>query len=51
MMTLSIGREALKTPATVRGREQKTLRAGFIPLMDASILIVAAELALPIRKA
>lgn len=44
MMTLSIGREALKTPATVRGREQKTLRAGFIPLMDASILIVAAEL-------
>ncbi|MET3614823.1 NitT/TauT family transport system ATP-binding protein [Rhizobium aquaticum] len=25
-------------------REQKTLRAGFIPLMDASILIVAAEL-------
>ncbi len=26
------------------GREQKALRAGFIPLMDASILIVAAEL-------
>ncbi|WP_442966892.1 CmpA/NrtA family ABC transporter substrate-binding protein [Rhizobium sp. C4] len=25
-------------------KEQKTLRAGFIPLMDASILIVAAEL-------
>ncbi len=28
----------------VVSREQKTLRAGFIPLMDASILIVAAEL-------
>ena len=31
------------SPPTVT-REQKTLRAGFIPLMDASILIVAAEL-------
>lgn len=43
-MTISVGGDALKTPAAIHGREQKTIRAGFIPLMDASILIVAAEL-------
>lgn len=32
------------------GGEQKTLRVGFIPLMDASILIVAAELGFAARE-
>lgn len=35
---------APKAPVRVRGKEQRTLRAGYIPLMDAAILIVAAEL-------
>lgn len=34
----------LHTPALGRGKEQRVLRTGFIPLMDASILIVAAEM-------
>lgn len=33
----------IPAPRRGAGKEQKTLRAGFIPLMDASILIVAAE--------
>lgn len=37
-------------PARIRGREQKSLRAGYIPLMDASILIVAAELGFADRE-
>lgn len=35
---------AVHAPVSVRGKEQRVLRAGYIPLMDASILIVAAEL-------
>ena len=34
----------IQTPAFVRGKEQRVLTAGYIPLMDASILIVAAKL-------
>jgi two-component system, oxyanion-binding sensor len=44
MVSAQSGDNAVHTPARVRGREQRTLRAGYIPLMDASILIVAAEL-------
>ncbi|MDH4440526.1 MAG: CmpA/NrtA family ABC transporter substrate-binding protein [Rhizobium sp.] len=44
MVSTQSGDSGIPTPARIRGREQKTLRAGFIPLMDASILIVAAEL-------
>lgn len=44
MVVTKSGESATHAPATVRGKEQRTLRAGFIPLMDASILIVAAEL-------
>jgi NitT/TauT family transport system ATP-binding protein len=41
---------AIATPARIGGREQKSLRAGYIPLMDASILIVAAELGFAERE-
>lgn len=34
----------LAAPARMREPEQRTLRAGFIPLMDASILFAAAEM-------
>lgn len=44
------GGMATVTPALVRGKEQKSLRAGFIPLMDASILIIAAELGFADRE-
>lgn len=44
MVVTKSGESAIHAPVTVRGKEQRTLRAGFIPLMDASILIVAAEL-------
>ena len=44
MVVTKSGESAIHAPATVPGKEQRTLRAGFIPLMDASILIVAAEL-------
>lgn len=44
MVVTKSGEGTTHAPVTVRGKEQKTLRAGFIPLMDASILIVAAEL-------
>ncbi|MEJ8308365.1 CmpA/NrtA family ABC transporter substrate-binding protein [Agrobacterium larrymoorei] len=33
----------LSTPATIGHDRQRTLRAGFIPLVDASVLIAAAE--------
>ncbi|MGZ9721039.1 CmpA/NrtA family ABC transporter substrate-binding protein [Rhizobium miluonense] len=33
----------LAAPVRVNGKEQKILRAGFIPLVDASVLIAAAE--------
>lgn len=41
---------AIATPARIGGHEQKSLRAGYIPLMDASILIVAAELGFAERE-
>jgi NitT/TauT family transport system ATP-binding protein len=43
-MGSTIGGDALKTPALLPHGDQKVIRAGFIPLMDASILIIAAEL-------
>jgi NitT/TauT family transport system ATP-binding protein len=43
-MALTKGDDALKIPALLRQGDRKTIRAGFIPLMDASILIAAAEL-------
>ncbi|MCV3768702.1 CmpA/NrtA family ABC transporter substrate-binding protein [Rhizobium sp. TRM95796] len=44
MMATTENGDAVKSPARIGGRERKVVRAGFIPLMDASILIVAAEL-------
>jgi two-component system, oxyanion-binding sensor len=44
MVSTQSGNSATNAPVSVRGREQRTLRAGYIPLMDAAILIVAAEL-------
>lgn len=44
MVFTQSGDGSVHAPARGRGREQRTLRAGYIPLMDASILIVAAEL-------
>ncbi|MBP2550616.1 NitT/TauT family transport system ATP-binding protein [Neorhizobium galegae] len=37
-------------PAILAGREQRVLRAGFIPLMDASILIAALEAGFAARE-
>lgn len=34
---------SLTKPASIAGKEIKTLRAGFIPLVDAAVLIAAAE--------
>lgn len=44
MVSTQSGDITLNAPVAVRGGEQRTIRAGFIPLMDASILIAAAEL-------
>jgi two-component system, oxyanion-binding sensor len=44
MVSTQSGNSATNAPVSVRGKEQRTLRAGYIPLMDAAILIVAAEL-------
>lgn len=44
------GEGAMRAPARVQGREQRTLRAGYIPLMDASILIVATTLGFAERE-
>lgn len=43
---IGTGAPALRTS----GREQRILRAGFIPLMDASILIAAAEMGFAARE-
>ncbi|MBB3443569.1 NitT/TauT family transport system ATP-binding protein [Rhizobium sp. BK379] len=44
MMTKSLNPDAaLPAPAHANGEGSKTLRAGFIPLVDASVLIAAAE--------
>ncbi|MBB3428568.1 MULTISPECIES: CmpA/NrtA family ABC transporter substrate-binding protein [Rhizobium] len=40
----------LVAPKRVSGREQKVLRAGFIPLVDASVLIAAAEFGFAARE-
>lgn len=44
MVSSQSGDVSVPVPARVHGKEQRVLRAGYIPLMDASILIVAAEL-------
>lgn len=44
MVSTQSGDVSVHVPARVHGKEQRVLRAGYIPLMDASILIVAAEL-------
>lgn len=44
MVSTQSGDVSAHVPARVHGKEQRVLRAGYIPLMDASILIVAAEL-------
>ncbi|MBD8664736.1 ABC transporter substrate-binding protein [Rhizobium sp. CFBP 8752] len=44
------GDSAIKAPSRVRGKEQRLLRAGYIPLMDAAILIVATELGFAERE-
>lgn len=40
----------LATPAKIGEPEQKVLRAGFIPLIDASVLIAAAEMGFAARE-
>ncbi len=50
MVSTQSGDTAIHAPVTVRGKEQRTLRAGYIPLMDASILIAAAELGFAERE-
>ncbi|WP_149740350.1 CmpA/NrtA family ABC transporter substrate-binding protein [Rhizobium sp. RU20A] len=50
MFSIETGGNAVKAPVLSTGREHKTLRAGFIPLMDASILIVAAEIGFANRE-
>ena len=42
--TIASGKAALGAPATVRPEGARTVRAGFIPLVDASVLIVAGAL-------
>lgn len=44
MVSTQSGDVSVHVPARVHGKEQRVLRAGYIPLMDASILMVAAEL-------
>jgi NitT/TauT family transport system ATP-binding protein len=44
MVSTQSGDVSVHAPARGHGKEQRVLRAGYIPLMDASILIVAAEL-------
>ena len=46
----SRGHASLSSPAIGAGGGAKVLRAGFIPLMDASVLIVAAELGFAARE-
>jgi NitT/TauT family transport system ATP-binding protein len=44
MMTTNLGPGAsLPAPARLNGEGDKTLRAGFIPLVDASVLVAASE--------
>lgn len=43
MKTLDTARTSLPGPIRISGGNPKTIRAGFIPLVDASVLIVAAE--------
>ncbi len=49
-MTTKAETGAPHSPAQIAGREQRVLRAGFIPLMDASILIAAFETGLAERE-
>lgn len=49
-MTIDNGKSGLNAPARISGGEQKLLRAGFIPLMDASVLVAAAEFGFAARE-
>jgi NitT/TauT family transport system ATP-binding protein len=48
--TISSGQADLGAPAQVQGEGARTLRAGFIPLVDASVLIAAAEFGFATRE-
>jgi ABC-type nitrate/sulfonate/bicarbonate transport system substrate-binding protein len=48
--TISSGQGDLGAPASVRTEGARTIRAGFIPLVDASVLIAAAEFGFAARE-
>src|SRR6187431_3057831 len=48
--TTSSGKTDLGAPAMVRAEGARTIRAGFIPLVDASVLIAAAEFGFAARE-
>lgn len=50
MDTISSGNTDLRAPAPVRSEGSRTIRAGFIPLVDASVLIAAAEFGFAARE-
>lgn len=50
MTTIKSNDGGLALPARIGEPEQKTLRAGFIPLMDASVLLAAAEIGFAARE-
>lgn len=50
MDTISSGNTDLRAPAAVRSEGSRTIRAGFIPLVDASVLIAAAEFGFAARE-
>ncbi|PPJ48477.1 ABC transporter substrate-binding protein [Rhizobium sp. KAs_5_22] len=50
MTTIKSNDGGLAFPARIGEPEQKTLRAGFIPLMDASVLLAAAEIGFAARE-
>lgn len=50
MTTIESNDGGLASPARIGEPEQKTLRAGFIPLMDASVLLAAAEIGFAARE-
>ncbi|MBT9372865.1 ABC transporter substrate-binding protein [Rhizobium sp. CSW-27] len=49
-MAMADNRSTLSGPARIAAGDPKTLRAGFIPLVDASILIAAAEFGFAARE-
>lgn len=50
MTTIKSNDGGLAFPARIGEPEQKSLRAGFIPLMDASVLLAAAEIGFAARE-